>query len=61
MKSKRMEFVMNIVTSNMIAAALACGLLFCSGEVIDGVVGLQIGKALFLMTCATVLLGALAK
>ncbi len=52
---------MNIVTSNMIAAALACGLLFCSGEVIDGVVGLQIGKALFLMTCATVLLGALAK
>jgi hypothetical protein len=59
MKSKRMELLMNIFTSGLIAAVIVLVLLYAFGEQIDASVGLEIAMSIIKVSVVTVALGFL--
>ena len=61
MQSKRLEFLSNIVVSNVISVFVTCVLLFAVGEAVDAAVVMQMARPLTILSIVTLCLGLLAK
>jgi hypothetical protein len=61
MKSKRNEFLMNIFSSNVLAAGITCALLFTAGQTVNADTGMAMATSLTYVTIITIVLSLLAK